>query len=138
MGVVAAFDYAKWVARYPEFASVDQALVGELFNEATIYHANDGSGPVNNVEIQRQLLGMIVAHLVKTGVTVNGQAPSGLVGRISAATEGSVSVSVDNPYPPGSAQWFQQTPYGSNYLAATRGYRLGGRYRANPGRFFLG
>lgn len=49
---------------------------------------------------------------------------SGLVGRISSATEGSVSISSE--YPSGSGaleQWLKQTPYGAEFYAITSQWR---------------
>ncbi|KAG1434388.1 hypothetical protein G6F55_014548 [Rhizopus delemar] len=60
-----------------------------------------------------------------------GQSPSGLVGRVSSATEGSVSVSSDYSAPAGSAQWYLQTPYGAMYWEATAWLRVG-RYVPGP------
>jgi hypothetical protein len=74
---------------------------------------------------------MLVAHIAVLNAAqpkAGGQPMQPLVGRISGATEGSVSVQIQNDYPPGTAQWFQSTRYGSAYFAATAGYRTM-RYR---------
>ncbi|KWU25595.1 hypothetical protein AS149_29810 [Burkholderia cenocepacia] len=47
-----------------------------------------------------------------------------MVGRILSATEGSVSVSTEMNVPAGSAQWFNQTPCGAAFRAATTAYRM--------------
>ena len=122
-GAVATFDYAGWQARYPEFADVSSATAQAYFNEATIYLANDGTGPVSNSVVQDVLLKMLMAHIAGRYATVNGQAPPTLVGRIASATEGSVSVSADAGPTSGSAAWFQQTKYGNDFWAATAVYR---------------
>lgn len=141
MGVVIAFSYANWVARYPEFAAIAQPTVEQYFAEATIYHSNNGSGPVDDPTVQSALLNMVTAHVAarysqSQGSPVPGQPQdaNSVVGRISNASEGSVSVQTENQYPPGSAQWWQQTKYGSDYWNATKAYRTM-RYRASPGRF---
>lgn len=138
MGVVVAFDYAAWVARYPEFAAVSQDTATGYFGEASIYHANDGGGPVKDPAVQRALLNMVTAHIAARYSQSQGsptpgaaQDASSIVGRISSASEGSVSVQTENSYPPGSAQWWQQTKYGSDYWNATKAYRTM-RYRASP------
>ena len=59
--------------------------------------------------------------------------PSPLVGRITSATEGSVSVSTQFDVPPGSAQWFAQTLYGAEFWTATAAYRTM-RYLPSPAR----
>lgn len=131
MGAVASFNWAAFSARYPEFVYIGQAAVGDFWTEATLYHANDGSGPVENEAQQGVLLNMLAAHIAKLNKGYEGQGPSPLVGRLSAATEGSVNVSVENQYPPGSAQWFQQSQYGAAYWAATSIYRRFGYVAGN-------
>lgn len=149
MGVIVAFNYSTpgdplnpaWVLRYPEFAAVSQDTATGYWNEATLYHANDGSGPVKTEVAQRTLLNMVTAHIAarysqSQGSPVPGapQDANGLVGRINSASEGSVSVQTTMEYPPGSAQWWMTTKYGSDYWNATKAYRTM-RYRASPGRF---
>ena len=131
MGVQVAFDQTSWNARYPEFAGVDPNFVEECFNEATIYHRNDGGGPVSSATIQSTLLNMLTAHIVQLNAAQNGQPAAQTVGRISTAAEGSVSVVLENKYPEGTPQWFQQTKYGSAYWMATNQYR---RMRYTVGR----
>jgi hypothetical protein len=48
---------------------------------------------------------------------------SSLVGRISSASEGSVSIATDYNIGGNSAQWYNQTPYGAEYWALTVRYR---------------
>ena len=141
MGVIVAFNYANWAARYPEFSAVAQATVEQYFAEATIYHSNNGVGPVDDPTVQSALLNMVTAFIAarysqSQGSPMPGspQDANGLVGRISSAAEGSVSVQTENQYPPGSAQFWQQNKYGADYWNATKAYRTM-RYRASPGRF---
>lgn len=135
--IVTSFDYATWIARYPEFSEVAEATAELYWAEAQMYHDNTGSGPVPTVAQQTILLNMVTAHIAARYATPAGgaQASNTPVGRIASATEGSVSVSLQNDYPPGSAQWFQQTKYGADYWSATRQYRTA-RYRVGPQRFF--
>ena len=137
MGAIASFDYAAWVARYPEFSGVSQPTAMQYWNEATLYHANDGSGPVSTVGAQQMLLNMVTAHIAARYATLGGVAPSPTQppGRIASASEGSVSASFDMNVPPGTAQWFAQTKYGLDYWAAMAPYRMG-RYRPGPRRSF--
>jgi hypothetical protein len=132
MGAIASFDPNAWLSRYPEFAGiVSPAQAQGYFSEATLYLANDGSGPVKDAGQQLALLGMLVAHIAALNAAqpkAGGQPMQPLVGRISGATEGSVSVQIQNDYPPGTAQWYQTTRYGSAFWAATAGYRTM-RYR---------
>lgn len=137
MGAVAIFSYAKWIARYPEFAAVSEGTAAGYFGEACIYHCNDGTGPVCDPNAQLALLNMMTAHIAARYAIRAGKLANPLVGRIASATEGSVTVSVEDDYEPGSDQWYQQTPYGSDYFAATTPYRTA-LYRAPPGRNFDG
>ena len=148
MGVVVAFSYLAWLAAYPEFmpyslgppvvpsgpvpVTSDQA--SNYFAMATAIHTNDGSGPVNNAGLQLTMLNALTAHFAKLLATPLGATQaSDIVGRISNASEGSVSVQTENDYPPGSAQWFQQTKYGAAYWTATAPYRMM-RYHPGPRR----
>lgn len=135
MGVQVTFNYAAWVARYPEFNSVDPNLVNAIVAEAQIHHRNDGGGPIIDPVAQLVYLNMVVAHLVSMNAPqANGQPAPPLVGRISNAAEGSVNVAVENAYPPGTPQWWQQTKYGSAYYAATLPYRTMRYVRGHPRR----
>jgi hypothetical protein len=133
MGAVATFDYDAWLALYPEFSNVTEDQADLSFDLATLFLRNDGTGPVCAVSAQLSLLNMLTAHIafIGYGDSKSGGA-TGLVGRISGATEGSVSVQTENQYPPGSAQWFQQTKYGAMFWQATAAFRTF-RYRIGPG-----
>lgn len=125
MGVSVAFDYAAWVATYPEFGYIAEPQAAAYFDIATIYLRNDGTGPVQSAAIQSRLLNMLTAHIAKLSAPPpGGTQPDGTVGRISDATEGSVSVSTEFPMTEESA-WFQQTQYGASYWQATTAYRRG-------------
>lgn len=129
MGAVATFDYPGWVARYPEFSQVAQPTAQAYFNEATIYHANDVSGPVRDATVQLMLLNMVTAHIAQMNAVINGQPAPTIVGRISQASEGSVSVTSEySTNVPGQMAWFIQTKYGAAYWQATAPYRTM-RYR---------
>lgn len=141
MGAIVAFSYAAWAARYPEFAAVSQDTATAYFGEACIYHSNNGSGPVDDPAVQSALLNMVTAHIAarysqSQGSPVPGAAQdaNSMVGRISSASEGSVSVSAEYASDAsGSMAWFLQTKYGADYWNATKAYRTM-RYRASPGR----
>jgi hypothetical protein len=123
MGVVATFDSEAFKAAYPQFATLSDAQLVNAFNQATLYLANDGTGPVSDVATQTTLLWLLTAHVSQLIYGTNGQAPSGLVGRVSSASEGSVSVSTDLGGLPGSASWFAQTGFGLSFWQATARFR---------------
>ena len=83
MGAIATFDPVAFVARYPEFAMIAPATLTAYFNAATLYLANDGTGSVTSPTAQATLLNMLTAHVAALNSGVNGEAPSGLVGRIA-------------------------------------------------------
>lgn len=122
---IVVFDYDGWAARYPELAgATDQALAQAYFdNDAVLYLDNSASSPVPDVAKRKPLLNMIVAHVASLNArTADGQAASPLVGRITNASEGSVSVAVDMPAPD-SAAWWMQTKYGAAFWQATASLR---------------
>ena len=136
MGVIVTFDYDTWLATWPEFTSpggttpVNSTQAAAYFAQATMLHANDGSGPVSDAAQQLALLNMVTAHIAAISAPPAGQAAaSPLVGRISDASQGSVSVSTQSDYPPGTAQYWQQTKYGAMYWEATKTFR---RFRYHP------
>src|SRR4051812_40368147 len=118
MGVAVDFDYAAWSALFPQFSTITQQQVsGLVLPIAEQYCRNDGGGPVTTAAIQTNLLNLMVAHCCQLLFGVNGNAPSEIVGRISDATEGSVSVSTEFPTTPTNA-WFVQTPWGAMFWQA--------------------
>ncbi len=133
MGFVAAPDYMSWQTRYPEFSAVSSPTYGLLFAEAGVLHANDGSGPVTTAVAQQTLMQMLTAHLAALYVQSQGDVAPGdaknantPVGRLSDATQGSVSGSFDWPSAADSSameKWLTQTKYGAEYWAATLLYR---------------
>lgn len=136
MGAQVTWNYAQWIARYPEFADdVDETLAGALLAEAQVHHRNDGRGPVDDPGAQLVLLNMMMAHIAQLYRIENGQAVSELVGRINSATQGSVTVAADVDVGDGPSQWLAQTKYGFSYWAATAPYRAF-RYFPGPRRYF--
>lgn len=111
---VVSFDYATWVARYPEFVGVAEPLATLYFTEAGLYLNNTPTSVVCDLDRRALLLNMLTAHIA----ALNAADASSLVGRISSATEGSVSVSAEYNVP-GTAAWFAQTKYGAAFWQAT-------------------
>ncbi|NYM92191.1 DUF4054 domain-containing protein, partial [Salmonella enterica subsp. enterica serovar Typhimurium] len=92
MGTV-TFDWQAFSALYPEFSAVGQVSVAAMFGKATtLYLDNTDDSPVTDLNEREQLLFLLVAHLCSLrglGSGKDGQA--GLVGRITSASQGSVS-----------------------------------------------
>lgn len=129
MANAVTFNYNAWIARYPEFGPsgsqpVDSTLAQLYFDEAGLYLENVNVSVISSIAQQSQLMNMLTAHIAALNAAQSGGGGSSpLVGRVSSATEGSVSVSSENDYPPGTPQWYQQTKYGAAYWAATIQYR---------------
>lgn len=129
---VVVFDPTLFKLRYPEFASVDNALLGLYFNEAGLYLSNTDVSIVQNIDQRTMFLNMLTAHIafINGALTSDGQPKP--VGRVSSATEGSVSASFEYLVP-GSAAWYAQSQYGAAFWQATSNLR-GFRYIGPPNR----
>ena len=123
------FSYPAWVALFPELFGVTEPQAELYFGIATTYVRNDGCGPINDPVQLTNILNLTTAHVARllstqvngapttsgtNGTTAGNGAspPSGLVGRISSAAEGSVNVATDMGNQPASAAWWIQTEYG--------------------------
>lgn len=137
---VVVFSPATFRTTYTAFSTLSDAQLNLAFELAQNYVSNDDCSPVPysppTVNVRADVLNLIVAHIAQIMFGVNGAAPSGLVGRISDASEGTVRVAVDMPSTPGNA-WWMQTTWGALAYQALAPYRTA-RYRANPGRFAQG
>ncbi|CAI1224556.1 DUF4054 domain-containing protein [Serratia proteamaculans] len=120
---IVVFDVDAFRERYPEFDTVSDSLLNAYFVEAAVYLNNTDTSPVCDVAVRAVYLNMLVAHIAALNSGVNGQKATGLVGRITSASEGSVSVSTDAGPSSASSWWYMQTPYGAAYWQATLPYR---------------
>jgi hypothetical protein len=129
---VAVFNYAQFIARYPQFASVSSTQLGAYFVEAGLYLSNSDCSPVQNVTKRGLLLNMLTAHISELNGDLSADGQFKPVGRVSQAAEGSVSAALDyNPQTPGTGPWFQQTQAGASFWAATANLRTM-RYSPRP------
>lgn len=147
---VAVFDYGAWVARFPELSTVTQPAAQNYFDAAGFLLTNSDCSVVQDVTKRLVLLNLLTAHLAKLFATINGAAPSGLVGAIKSATEGSVSVSTGLGEMSGSEAFYVQTPYGflfwqmtlkyrsALYVPAPQQFNSPGRYIGAPGTEYFG
>lgn len=104
---------------FPRLSEVSAVQASEnYFVRACAICANNGSNPLNGSPGRLQLaLYLLTAHIAQLNAnSADGQPPSGLVGRIGSATQGSVTVQVewDGTGAPGEA-WFIQTQYGAEF-----------------------
>jgi hypothetical protein len=135
-GPVVVFDPTAFKVAYPMFATLTDPQLAEAFSLATIYLRNDGTSPVRTVALQQSLLWQLTAHIAQLMFGINGEPPSGIVGRVNSASEGSVSVGTDWPTTANNA-WFLQTTFGANFWQAAAAYRMA-RYMPGPTRFGTG
>ena len=135
MGVIYTFSYSDWVGQFPMFAAVNEPQATGFFNRAANIWANDGSGPVCVAAQQESLLNLLTAHIAWLGAFRDASGmpsstgtvpPPSAVGRVSNASEGSVSVALDmgdvNAGSP-SQPWYMQTVFGAEFWAASAQFR---------------
>ncbi len=139
---VAVFDYSKFSALFPELVNggVTEPVASSLFAVAGLLLDNTDCSPVQDTDARLTYLNYIVAHLASVAgypmaAGAAGPTPSGVIGRISSATEGSVSVSSDYGQVSGNQAYWLQSQYGALYWQLTAPFRTM-QYRAVPPRNF--
>lgn len=139
---VVTFDFPTWTALYPEFSNCSSAQGQAWFDRACLYFDNSPCNPAVRVgaTVFGQLLYMLTSHVgwlaaprdAKGQPASAGSPPNQQVGRISNASEGSVSVGLDFPSSGSPSEaWYLQTRYGAEFWAATAQFRTM-RYLARP------
>lgn len=114
-----AFDFNAWAVRFPELATRGTASrITALAAEAPTWF---DFGQITDVTRQDALLNLFVAHLVELYLPrSDSPAGQGLVGRVTSASEGSVSVSLDAGQTVTLTQsWFMQSRYGHQFWVQT-------------------
>lgn len=137
------FDYANWIIWYPDFENVDEPYATSCFWRAGMLCQNNSANPVvwnaNGDTTQlAYFLNLLTCHIVWLNApqinglpnTSGGTSPSPIVGRISQATEGSVTVAAELPTMPMGSAYFTQTKWGLEYWQASAAYRQGPYYPA--------
>lgn len=124
---IVMFDPEKFRLHYPDIA--DDPRVEMWFAQAETIVNNTDCSIVTNLKEREMLLMLLMRHFAALDERAS---QGGMVGRISSATEGSVSVSADLGGVSGNATWYMQTPWGANYWQMTAKYR-GFRYVAGSG-----
>lgn len=124
-----AFDYAAWAQRFVVLAAqVNASQAAAYFAEATLI-LSPRARTAQDAARRGVLLNLLVAHIAQLDQQV--MQGNGLVGRISDATQGSITVRAQMEGQAPSAAWFNQTPYGAQFWAMSRRMRLA---RYVPGR----
>lgn len=120
---IVTFNPESFKTDYPAFTTVsDGALTGN-FNLATLQLNNSYWSIVQDEPTRAQLLNLLTAHITALLNGVNGQAPTGLVGRVSGATQGSVSVQTEFKTDSEAAAFYAQTQWGALFWQLTVPYR---------------
>lgn len=128
---VVLFVPADFKAAFPEFATVADAALTVNFNLATLQLANTCQSLVCDANARESLLDLLTAHITALRNGVNGQTPAGLVGMVTNATEGSVSVGATMGTLVYGQAYYMQTQYGAIYWQSTARFRTM-RYIAPP------
>jgi hypothetical protein len=102
------------------------------FSQAGLYVNNTSLSVVQNTSTLSMLLYMLTAHIAFLAGQLSADGQARPVGRVSSATEGSVSATFEDVGPtPGTGAWFRQSQYGAAFWQATTCYR-GMQYCPNP------
>jgi hypothetical protein len=132
---VVTFNPAVFLGRYPEFTAAynaNPALYQSFFDEAGLYVNNTSLTVVQNYTKLGVYLNMVTAHIAFLAGQLSADGQARPVGRVSSATEGSVSASFEDVGPtPGTGAWFLQSQYGAAFWQATTCYR-GMQYSPQP------
>jgi hypothetical protein len=121
---IAVFNPVTFKARYPEFAAIDNSRLAAFFDEAGLYLNNTDCSPVQDLTRRTILLNMLTAHIAFIGGVLSADGQARPVGRMSQASEGSVSASFEDVTPtPGTGSWFRQSQYGAAFWQATTNLR---------------
>lgn len=139
---VAVWNPGIFLARYPEFTAAYNAnptKFASYFDESGLYLSNCPTSPVQDVNRRLVLLNMLVAHISYVGGDLSSDGQTRPVGRLSAATEGSVNATFNYGAgaTPGTGEWFVQSQYGAAFWQVTTNLR-GARYVPRATRINIG
>lgn len=126
---IVVFDIVKFRAMFPQYSNVPDAQLPLLFDQSTDYLNNSEYSLVIDAVKRERLLYLLMAHLAYMRFGDNkGNGGPGMVGRLSSASEGSVSVSSDAGQVEFRYMWYTQSQYGMDYWQATKVYRMANYY----------
>ena len=120
MSGVVVFDLLKFRKLFPKISTTDDQL-DMFFVEACLLCNNTENSNIRNLQEREILLFLLTAHIATLQMRIDSGNDS--VGRITSASEGSVSVALDNGQTTHSEKWYQQTAYGARYWVLTKRYR---------------
>jgi hypothetical protein len=120
---IVVFDPTAFKAAFPEFSTVADAVLDQNFDMATLVIANTCEGVVLDAVKREKLLNLATAHITQLRNGANGGGPSGVVGQLIAARQGSINIGVAEIKAGMNQVWFTQTPWGMMLFAALAPYR---------------
>lgn len=120
---VVTFDPAAFKEAYPAFATVADEALEINFMAAEMLVNNTCCSRVQDANKRERLLNLLVAHITQLLNGINGQPPAGIVGVVTSATEGSVSVDTTLGPMPFTAVYFAQTQFGLLFWQLTAPFR---------------
>lgn len=116
---IVTFDYAEFIAAYPEFARMTEDQLQNYFDIATGILSNRIGVVVCCKDKLKRMLYLLTAH-----VAFLFNRGAGTTGVMSSATEGSVSVGFAVPQNLNNA-WFNQSQYGQLFWQLAKPYMMG-------------
>lgn len=122
---IVTFDPSAFIVLYPQFASVSEAALNQNFVLAQLLLNNGCCSAVRDAPTRSQMLNLVVAHITQLLNGINGDPAGGVVGRISNAAQGSVSMTAEwaSSVSMTEAYW-SQTQFGAMFWTMAAPYRL--------------
>lgn len=120
---IVVFDPPAFILQFPAFQTVPTVALQNNFNLATLQLNNSYGSIVPDAPTRAQLLNLLTAHLTALLNGIGSNPPSDIVGRISGATQGSVSVQTEFRTDSEAAAFYMQTQWGAIYWRSTAIYR---------------
>ena len=128
LGVV-QFSASEFLALYPQFGPQTSALANSFTLAQTQLNNTCGSR-VQDANLRLTLLYLLTAHITALLAGTGTATASGLVGRMSGATEGTVTATLEYETFGPSQDYYMQTQFGVQYWQATAPWRT---MRYEPG-----
>ena len=120
---VVVFDPDFFKQKYPQFIGLSNELLEYFFEKSETTMLDNSEAACVPLKERKMLFDLLVAHQAQLQERINDGSAS-LVGNITSATEGSVSIGVNAPTSSSAmGQWLMQTPYGQEYWVLTAKYR---------------
>jgi hypothetical protein len=124
------FNYANFIADYPQFSTFSQSYVENEFKFGAIPMGQVVGGLFQEDDAKLYWYQVVLAHILTLQ-------QNGLTGRVSQAGQGSESVSLDMNAPQWSSYWIQTT-YGQKVYQMMQEYLYGGHYISDGEIPYLG